>query len=281
MLAMMMHDIFQRIPLKGLLWGARGILLRNSPTLQSPPCWGIALLLGERQPLLGDNLHCTDPLGDLAGEESTNALCGEPTVSDLLGNINPDSAWETTAVEAANKNIKKIVQKMVVTYRDWHEMLPFALHGYRTSVCTWIAVTPYSLVYGMEVVLPVEVETPSLRVLLDVKLDEAEWIRTRFNELSLIEEKRMAAICHGQLYQSRMKRAFDQKVRPRCFQVGDLVLKRILPPQTDHRGKWTPNYDGPYIVTKVFDGGALMLATMDGENFTSPVNSDAVKKYFA
>jgi len=25
------------------------------------------------------------------------------------------------AVEAANKNIKKIVQKMVVTYRDWHE----------------------------------------------------------------------------------------------------------------------------------------------------------------
>ncbi|KAI5389723.1 hypothetical protein KIW84_075137 [Lathyrus oleraceus] len=111
--------------------------------------------------------------------------------------------------------------------------------------------------------------------MLDVKLDEAEWIRTRFNELSLIEEKRMAAICHGQLYQSRMKRAFDQKVRPRCFQVGDLVLKRILPPQTDHRGKWTPNYDGPYIVTKVFDGGALMLATMEGEDFASPVNSDA------
>ena len=185
------------------------------------------------------------------------------------------------AVEAANKNIKKIVQKMVVTYRDWHEMLPFALHGYRTSVRTSTGATPYSLVYGMEAVLPVEVEIPSLRVLLDVKLDEAEWIRTRFNELSLIEEKRMAAICHGQLYQSRMKRAFDQKVRPRCFQVGDLVLKRILPPQTDHRGKWTPNYDGPYIVTKVFDGGALMLATMDGENFTSPVNSDAVKKYFA
>ena len=85
----------------------------------------------------------------------------------------------------------------------------------------------------------------------------------------------------GSCIKSRMKRALDQKVRRRCFQVRDLVLKRILPPQTDHRGKWTPNYDGPYIVTKVFDGGALMLATMDGENFTSPVNSDAVKKYFA
>ena len=39
-------------------------------------------------------------------------------------------------VEAENKNIKKIIQKMVVTYKDWHEMLPFALHGYRTSVRT-------------------------------------------------------------------------------------------------------------------------------------------------
>jgi len=33
------------------------------------------------------------------------------------------------AVEAANKNIK-IVQKMIVSYKDWHKMLPFALHGY-------------------------------------------------------------------------------------------------------------------------------------------------------
>ena len=33
-------------------------------------------------------------------------------------------------VEAANKNIKKIIQKTVVTYKDWHEMIPFALHGY-------------------------------------------------------------------------------------------------------------------------------------------------------
>jgi hypothetical protein len=71
------------------------------------------------------------------------------------------------AVEAANKNIKKIIQKMVVTYRDWHEMLPFALHAYHTAVRTSTGTTPYSLVYGMEVVMPLEVEIPSLRVLMD------------------------------------------------------------------------------------------------------------------
>jgi hypothetical protein len=77
------------------------------------------------------------------------------------------------AIEVANKNIKKIIQKMVVTYKDWHEMLSFVLHGYRTSLRTSTGATPFSLVYGMEVVLPVEVEIPSLRVLMEAKLTEA------------------------------------------------------------------------------------------------------------
>ena len=114
--------------------------------------------------------------------------------------------------------------------------------GYRISVRTSTGATPFSLVYGMEAVLLVEVQIPSLRVLIDVKLQEAEWVRTRYEELSLIEEKRLAAICHGQLYQQRMKRAFDRKVRPHVYHVGYMVLKRILPPQNDRRGKWTPNY---------------------------------------
>jgi hypothetical protein len=33
-------------------------------------------------------------------------------------------------VEVTNKNIKKIVQKIVVTYKDWHEWLPYTLHAY-------------------------------------------------------------------------------------------------------------------------------------------------------
>ncbi|XP_073220678.1 uncharacterized protein [Cicer arietinum] len=101
------------------------------------------------------------------------------------------------AVEAANKNIKKIIQKMVITYKDWHEMFPFALHGYRTSVRTSTAATPFSLVYVMEVVLPIEVKIPSLRVLMEAKLEESEWVQIRFDQLNLIEEKRLAALCHG------------------------------------------------------------------------------------
>ncbi|KAG8488285.1 hypothetical protein CXB51_018002 [Gossypium anomalum] len=147
------------------------------------------------------------------------------------------------AVEAANKNIKKIVRKMTETYRDWHENL-----------------------YGMEAVLPIEVEIPSLRVLSELKLDEAEWIQSRYDQLNLIEEKRLKAIRRGQMYQKRMMRAYDKKVRLREFHEGDLVLKKILPIQKDFRGKWMPNWEGPCVVKKAFSGGALILTEMDGRD---------------
>ena len=63
---------------------------------------------------------------------------------------------------------------MTVTYKDWQEMFPFALHGYRTSVQTSTGATSFSLVYGMEVVLLIEVQIPSDRVLKDAELDEDE-----------------------------------------------------------------------------------------------------------
>uniref|UniRef100_A0A2N9FL86 Uncharacterized protein n=1 Tax=Fagus sylvatica TaxID=28930 RepID=A0A2N9FL86_FAGSY len=156
------------------------------------------------------------------------------------------------AVEAANKNVKKILSKMTETYKDWHEHLPYALCAYRTSVRTSVGATPYSLVYGMEAVLPVEVEIPSLRILSQTQLEEAEWAQAR---------------------------AYNKKARPRTFQPGDLVLKKRNMALSDPRGKFAPSYEGPYVVKKAFSGGAIILADMDGEEFRSPINSDSVIKY--
>ena len=60
-------------------------------------------------------------------------------------------------------------------------MLPFALHGHRTTAHTSIGATPYSLVYGMEAVLPTEVQIPSLRIMKDAGLSEDDWIQTRLD----------------------------------------------------------------------------------------------------
>lgn len=88
---------------------------------------------------------------------------------------------------------------------------------------TSIEATPFSLVYGMEAVFPVEVDFPSLRMMIDVKLDEAMWFQNRLDQLNLIKEKRMTIIFHGQLYQKPVKKAFDQKVHPQRYKAGDLV----------------------------------------------------------
>src|SRR4051812_48146236 len=57
---------------------------------------------------------------------------------------------------------------------------------------------------SMEAVLPIEIQIPSLRIMKEANLDEDDWIQTRLDQINLIDEKRLAAICHGQLYQKRM-----------------------------------------------------------------------------
>ena len=92
---------------------------------------------------------------------------------------------------------------MVETSRDWSEQLPFALWAYRTSFRTSIGATPYSLVYGMEAILLVETEMGSLRVALDRQISEAEWAQARFDQLNLLDERRLRAVDHIQAYQKK------------------------------------------------------------------------------
>ena len=49
-----------------------------------------------------------------------------------------------------------------------------------------------------------------------------------------------------------MKNAFNKKVRSRKFHEGDLVLKKVFHAVKDNRGKWAPNYKGPFVVKKAF-----------------------------
>ncbi|XP_070020390.1 uncharacterized protein [Nicotiana sylvestris] len=184
------------------------------------------------------------------------------------------------AVEATNKNVKNILRKMIENHKQWHEKLPFALLGYRTIVRTSTGETPYLLVYSTEVFIPPEVEIPSLRIIQEAKLSDVEWIRSRYEKLALIDGKKMNALCHGQLYQNRMSRAFNKRVKPRQFTPGPLVLKRIFPHQDEAKGKFSPNWKGPYMVHRVSTGGALILAEMDGEIWPKHINSDAVKRYY-
>nr|XP_009804469.1 PREDICTED: uncharacterized protein LOC104249692 [Nicotiana sylvestris] len=67
---------------------------------------------------------------------------------------------------------------MVENYKQWHEKLPFGFLGYRTTIRILTRATPYLLVYGSEVGIAAEVEIPSLRIIQEVELSDAEWSGT-------------------------------------------------------------------------------------------------------
>jgi hypothetical protein len=62
-----------------------------------------------------------------------------------------------------------MLQCMVGTNKtSWHLQLFSALWAYHTSVKTATGFTPFQLVYGIEAVLPIECEIPSLKLTVEL-----------------------------------------------------------------------------------------------------------------
>ncbi|KAK1684918.1 hypothetical protein QYE76_045766 [Lolium multiflorum] len=81
---------------------------------------------------------------------------------------------------------------------------------------------------------------------------------------------------------AKVARAYNKKVKPKEFHVGDLVWEAVLPLGTKDKayGKWSPNWHGPYRVDQVLKGNAYMLEQLDGVKFPVAVNGQHLKKYF-
>ncbi|KAL0420933.1 UNVERIFIED_CONTAM: hypothetical protein Slati_3116200 [Sesamum latifolium] len=186
-------------------------------------------------------------------------------------------------VEAFNKTLCSLLKKVVVkSKRNWHERIGEALWAYWTTVRTPTQSTPYALVYGVEAVLPLEQQIPSLRIAIQEGLTEEENARIRLEELEALDEKRLEAQQRLECYQARLSKAFNKKVRPRSFQVGDLVLAVRRPIITTHRtgNKFLSKWDGPYVVKETYTNGAYKLVAEDGLRI-GPINGKFLKQYYA
>ena len=126
--------------------------------------------------------------------------------------------------EAFNKTIIKLLKKFISSNkRDWNEKLGECLWAYRTTVRTPTSNTPFSLVYGCEAVIPLEIQMPLLWVTLATKMTKEDNNRLRLQELGALDEKRLQTQQQIELYQARISRAFNKKVKQRVFRKGDLV----------------------------------------------------------
>ncbi|XP_069145693.1 uncharacterized protein [Solanum lycopersicum] len=88
--------------------------------------------------------------------------------------------------------------------------------------------------FGFKQLLPLEHQISSLKLAIQEGLTEEENARLRLAELEALDEKSLEAQQNLECYQARLSRAFNKKVRLRCFEVGDQVLIVIRPIITSH-----------------------------------------------
>ena len=114
---------------------------------------------------------------------------------------------------------------------------------YMTMVRTPTGETPFKLACGIKSVIPAEVHMANHRVTMYRDKDNEEQLRLN---LDLIDEVRTDVEHRTARYKNLMARQYDTMVKPRRFNIGDLVLKKVsLATQNPARRKLGPNWEGP------------------------------------
>ena len=122
-----------------------------------------------------------------------------------------------------------------------------------------------------------ELGLPSPRVAAHRPEANSEQLR---GNLDLLEEAREMAQVRMAMYQRRVARYYNSKVRPKLFRIGDLVLRRAKASQPAEGGKLAPNWEGPYRVRWVNRPGSYQLEALDGREIPRSWNSANLRMYY-
>uniref|UniRef100_A0A2N9GPG2 Uncharacterized protein n=1 Tax=Fagus sylvatica TaxID=28930 RepID=A0A2N9GPG2_FAGSY len=182
-------------------------------------------------------------------------------------------------VEVTNRSLLKMIKTRLEGAKGlWPEELPNILWAYRTTARTPTGETPFRLTYGTEAVIPVEVGLTTWRT--NNYDEESNDAQLRSN-LDLVDEVRDQAEARTRVYQQRMARYYDRRVKHREFKVGDLVLRKVtLATKDPTQGKLGPTWEGPYRVVKFHRRGTYHLEKLDGDALPHPWNAEHLKKYY-
>ncbi|GJV94978.1 hypothetical protein Tco_1546555 [Tanacetum coccineum] len=137
--------------------------------------------------------------------------------------------------------------------------------------------TPFSLTYGMEAVIPIEIGMPTFRTAeVDmIKNDEALEIN-----LDLLEERREHAAIQEAKTKAKMEKYYNARVRNTSFRPGDLVYRNNEASHAEEGGKLGPKWEGPYEVTEALGKGAYKLRNRKGEHLPRTWNVSNLKKCY-
>ena len=100
-------------------------------------------------------------------------------------------------------------------------------------------------------------------------------------QLDLVDEVRITAEQRLARYQNLMAKHYNSNVRHKDFQVGDLVLRKVMGAARDpSQGKLGPNWEGPYRIMSWQRKGTYHLETLDGRKLQHPWNIEHLWKYY-
>ena len=147
-----------------------------------------------------------------------------------------------------------------------------------TTVRTLTGETPFKLAYGSKAVIPAEVHMANHRVMMYQEKDNTEQL---YLNLDLIDEVRMDAERRTAKYKNLMARQYDAMVKLRCFNIGDLVLKKVsLATKDPSHGKLGHNWEGPYRIINCKRQGSYYLEAFDGRKLEHPWNVEHLRRYY-
>ncbi|XP_070049027.1 uncharacterized protein [Nicotiana tomentosiformis] len=149
--------------------------------------------------------------------------------------------------ESTNKVIINNLKKRLEESKGkWPEVLPGVLWAYRTTIKTSTSETPFSLVYGAEALIPLDIGEPSMRY--THLTEEANKEEMRVN-LDLLEERREATLIRMAAQKQMIERHYNRKANLRYFKIRDFVLKKVFrSTKAANTEKLSPNWEGSYKV---------------------------------
>ncbi|XP_070057444.1 uncharacterized protein [Nicotiana tomentosiformis] len=107
--------------------------------------------------------------------------------------------------------------------------------------------TPFSLMYGTEALISVEVGEPTLRYF---QADEESNNEVMLVNLELLDECRDLAYVRMAAQKQRIEWYYNRRDNLRYFKVEDLVLRKVTQSTRElNAGKLGPIWEGPYRVS--------------------------------
>ncbi|CAL2232523.1 unnamed protein product [Prunus armeniaca] len=195
----------------------------------------------------------------------------------------PYYAQANGQAESSNKVIINIIRKMLEKNpKQWHEKLSETLWAYRTSKREATGMTPYALTYGHDAILPMEIAVQSLRIAHQHDLVGEDYSQAMLLELEGLDAARIDTLNKLLAGKQAVSRAYNKRVRNKSFEEGEIVWKAVLPLGTHVAGygKWSPTWEGPFIISQILGMGAYRLQDRDGEVHTAPINGKWLKKFY-